>query len=217
MADSPGRVLVSAFAPFGGRPVNSSGAALAELVARRPAGLDAVPVVLPVVYGEATRALAEAIADVRPAAVLALGQADGRNRVTVERVALNLVTAPDADESGRALPEEPVLAGGPAAYWSTLPVPRIASTLVDAGVPAAASPDAGGFVCNHLFYGLMHLIATERPGLRGGFVHLPCLPEQVAASGGPSMGLDTLARAVEIAARAAAEPPVPGTRCRKGV
>jgi pyroglutamyl-peptidase len=122
---------------------------------------------------------------------------------TVERVALNLVTADEADESGRALPEEPVLPGGPAAYWATLPVAGIVAALVDAGVPAAASPDAGGFVCNHLFYGLMHLIATERPGIRGGFVHLPCLPEQVAACGGPSVGLDTLARAVEVAVRLA--------------
>jgi len=79
------------------------------------------------------------------------------------------------------------------------------SALVDAGVPAAPSPDAGGFVCNHVFYGLMHLIATERRQMRGGFVHLPCLPEQVAGSGGPSMGLATLARAVEVAARLAAE------------
>jgi pyroglutamyl-peptidase len=123
---------------------------------------------------------------------------------TVERVALNLVTAAEADESGRALPEEPVLPGGPAAYWATLPVAGIVAALVDAGVPAAASPDAGGFVCNHLFYGLMHLIATERPDVRGGLVHLPCLPEQVAGSGGPSMGLDALTRAVEIAVRAAA-------------
>jgi pyroglutamyl-peptidase len=161
--------------------------------------------VLPVVYGDATRALAEAVAAVRPAAVVALGQADGRDRVTVERVALNLVTAPEADESGRALPEEPVLPGGPAAYWAALPVTAIVSALVDAGVPAAASSDAGGFVCNHLFYGLMHLIATERPDLRGGFVHLPCLPEQVAGSGGPSMGLDTLVQAVHIAARVAGE------------
>ena len=162
-------------------------------------------VVLPVVYGEATRALAAAIAAERPAAVVALGQADGRDRVTVERVALNLVTATEADESGRALAEQPVLRGGPAAYWATLPVTGIVSALVDAGIPAAPSPDAGGFVCNHLFYGLMHLIATERPDLRGGFVHLPCLPEQVAGSGGPSMARETLARAVEIAARAAAE------------
>jgi pyroglutamyl-peptidase len=105
---------------------------------------------------------------------------------------------------GAPLREQPVLAGGPAAYWSTLPVARIVSALVDAGVPAAASPDAGGFVCNHLFYGLMHLIATERPGIRGGFVHLPCLPEQVAGRSGPSMGLDTLVRAVEVVARLAA-------------
>jgi len=88
-----------------------------------------------------------------------------------------------------------VLPGGPAAYWATPPVTGIVSALVD----------AGGFVCNHLFYGLMHLIASERPDIRGGFVHLPCLPQQVAGSGGPSMGLDTLARAVEIAVRAAAE------------
>jgi pyroglutamyl-peptidase len=203
VAGSPGRVLVSAFEPFGGRPVNSSGAALAELTARRPADLDLAVVVLPVVYGAATRVLAGAIAALEPTAVVALGQADGRDRVTVERVALNLVTFAAADESGRALPEEPVLAGGPAAYWSTLPVTLTVSALVDAGVPAAASVDAGGFVCNHVFYGLMHLIATERPGIRGGFVHLPCLPEQVT-SGGPSMELEALARAVEVAVRLAA-------------
>jgi pyroglutamyl-peptidase len=161
--------------------------------------------VLPVVYGEATRVLAGRIATVRPTAVVALGQADGRDRVTVERVALNLVTAAAADEAGRALAEHPVVAGGPAAYWSGLAVTRIVSALVEAGIPAAASPDAGGFVCNHLFYGLMHLIATDWPDLRGGFVHLPCLPEQAAGSGGPSMGLGTLADAVEIAVRLAAE------------
>ncbi|HKV67482.1 MAG TPA: hypothetical protein VJN72_05290 [Gaiellales bacterium] len=61
------------------------------------------------------------------------------------------------------------------------------------------------YVCNHVFYGLMHLIATERPDLRGGFVHVPCLPEQVTATDGPSMGLDTLAQAVDVVVRTAAE------------
>lgn len=162
-------------------------------------------VVLPVVYGAATRALAEAIAETRPAAVVALGQASRRDRVTVERVALNLVTETAPDNAGSALAEEPVLAGGPAAYWGTLPVMRIVSALVAAGVPAAASPDAGGYVCNHVFYGLMHLIATERSDIRAGFVHVPCLPEQVAGSGGPSMGLDTLAHAVEVVVQTTAD------------
>ena len=155
-------------------------------------------VVLPVVYGDATRALAAAIAETEPTAVVVLGQANGRDRVTVERVALNLVTETAADNAGRSLAEEPVLIGGPAAYWGTLPVVEVVSALLAAGVPAAPSPDAGGYVCNHVFYGLMHLIATERPDLRGGLVHVPCLPEQVTATGGPSMGLDTLARAVEV-------------------
>ena len=162
-------------------------------------------VVLPVVYGDATRALSAAIAEMQPAAVVALGQADGRDRITVERVALNLVTATAPDNAGSVLDEEPVLAGGPAAYFGTLPVAHIVSALVAAGVPAAPSPDAGGYVCNHVFYGLMHLIATERPDLRGGFVHVPCLPEQVTETGGPSMGLDTLAHAVEVVVRTAAE------------
>ena len=158
-------------------------------------------VVLPVVYGDATRVLAAAIAETQPAAVVALGQANGRERVTVERVALNLVTETAPDNAGRSLAEERVVAGGPAAYWGTLPVVQIVSALVAAGVPAAPSPDAGGYVCNHVFYGLMHRIATERPDLRGGFVHVPSLPEQVTATGGPSMGLDTLARAVEVVVR----------------
>jgi pyroglutamyl-peptidase len=158
-------------------------------------------VVLPVVYGDATRALSAAIAATRPEAVVALGQANGRDRVSVERVALNLVTEGAPDNAGRSLAEQPVLAGGPAAYWGTLPVGPVVAALVAAGVPAAPSSDAGGYVCNHVFYGLMHLIATERPDLRGGFAHLPCLPEQVAATGGPSMGLDTLARAVDVVVR----------------
>jgi pyroglutamyl-peptidase len=162
-------------------------------------------VVLPVAYGDATRALSAAISETRPAAVVALGQATGRDRVTVERVALNLVTDTAPANAGRSPAEEPVLAGGPAAYWGTLPVMQIVSALVAAGVPAAPSPDAGGYVCNHLFYGLMHLIATERPDLRGGFVHVPCLPEQVTGTGGPSMGLETLARAVEVVVRTAAD------------
>jgi pyroglutamyl-peptidase len=162
-------------------------------------------VVLPVVYGDATRALSTAIAETRPTAVVALGQANGRDRISVERVALNLVTETAPDNAGRSLAEEPVLAGGPAAYWATLPVVEVVSALLAAGVPAAPSADAGGYVCNHVFYGRMHLIATERPDLRGGFVHLPCLPEQVTATGGPSMGLDTLARALDVVVRTTAE------------
>ena len=65
-----------------------------------------------------------------------------------------------------------------------------------AGIPASVSQTAGTFVCNHVFYGLAHLIATRRPALRGGFVHVPYAPEQVVDRAEPSLPIDTVARAL---------------------
>ena len=99
---------------------------------------------------------------------------------------------------------DPVVAGGPVGYWSTLPVKAMVQALKDQGVPASVSSSAGTYVCNHVFYGLMHFLASEGGRRRGGFIHVPYLPEQAARqSGQPSMGLETLARGLEIAVTAA--------------
>ncbi len=66
-----------------------------------------------------------------------------------------------------------------------------------AGIPAAASRDAGGFLCNHVFYVLMGALA-ERTGVRGGFVHVPLLPEQALERATPTVPLETLVRAARI-------------------
>ena len=97
-------------------------------------------------------------------------------------------------------------AGGPAAYFSTLPIKAIVHGLRAANLPASVSNTAGNFVCNHVFYALMHRLATrpELAAARGGFIHLPCLPEQVARVPGlPSMALDTQVAAVRVAIRTA--------------
>jgi pyroglutamyl-peptidase len=126
--------------------------------------------------------------------VIALGQADGRARITIERVALNAdeASAIDNDDvpGGSRIVEE-----GPVGYWSTLPVDELVDALREAGIPAAASRDAGGYLCNHAFYRLMHLVATERPHVRAGFVHVPILPEQAPDQDVPSMSLGELERA----------------------
>jgi len=194
---------VSAFEPFGGYERNSSQEAL-RAFARRTSRTDVVTATLPVVYGAATQALAEAIERAAPAIVVALGQADARATIGVERLAVNLVTAPWADEAGRQPRDEPVLPGGPPAYAATLPVEEVVRELHAAGIPAEASTDAGGFVCNHVFYGLMHLLAEDRRDALGGFLHLPGLPEQEARTGEPGMDAETLGRAVEIAVAVAA-------------
>src|SRR5262245_17787407 len=123
-------------------------------------------------------------------------RAGGRTRVTVERVAINLDDARIPDNNGAEPIDEPVVADGPAAYFATLPVKACVAAVRDAGLPASVSHTAGTFLCNHVFYGLMHLIETGRPGVRGGFVHVPFLPEQVPGGDQPSMSVQSIAEAL---------------------
>jgi pyroglutamyl-peptidase len=122
-----------------------------------------------------------------------VGQAGGRPDLTVERVALNLDDARIPDNAGRRPLDEPGVAGAATAYFASLPVKACVAAVRAAGVPASVSQTAGTFVCNHVFHGLAHLIATERPGLRGGFVHIPYAPDQVTGGGAPSLSVREVA------------------------
>ncbi|MFE3450986.1 pyroglutamyl-peptidase I [Nonomuraea sp. NPDC059194] len=183
------RVLVTGFEPFGGEPANPSYDA-AVLVP------GATAVELPCVFADALAALREAIERHDPTLVLCTGQAGGRASITVEKVAINLIEARIPDNAGAQPSGVPVVAGGPDAYLSTLPVKAMVRAVRAEGIPAAVSYTAGTFVCNQVAYGLAHLIATERPDLRGGFVHVPYAPHQVTAADRPSMETTTVARAL---------------------
>lgn len=195
------RVLVTAFEPFGGETVNPSQQAVA-LMTNGPAqdGVEIVTAVLPVVFGDAIDALRQAIDLHDPDIVICAGEAGGRFAITPERVAININDAYIPDNSGRAPVDEPILEGGPAGYLSTLPVTAIVAALRLAGIPAAKSSTAGNYVCNNVFYGLMHLISTERPQIVGGFVHVPYVHEQVLnrVDDQPSLSLEMITQALRI-------------------
>jgi pyroglutamyl-peptidase len=185
-------VLLTGFEPFGGWTVNPSQRLVDALDG------EVATAVLPVSYERAADALRGAIAGHQPDVVIAFGQADGRTGISVERFAHNLDegTTTDNDEApGSGLPIDP---DGPAAYPSTLPVDDIVAALRVDGIPATPSRDAGGFLCNHVFYVLMGLLERERPDARGGFVHVPLLPEQALDTDAASMPLETLVRAARI-------------------
>lgn len=196
-------ILVSGFEPFGGESVNPSAQVAQTLHGRRIGGAPVVGIELPCAFGEAVAALRDALATHRPQLVLALGQAGGRCDLSLERVAINLDDARIADNRGVQPIDEPVQAGGPAAYFSTLPVKAMVAALRRAGVPASVSHSAGTFVCNHVFYGLQHLLVAQ-PEVRSGFMHLPYLPEQAAGhSGAPSVALGMMVEGVAAALAAA--------------
>ena len=191
------RVLVTGFEPFAVAQVNPSQRLVEKLAARPPAGVELATAVLPVAYARAAAELRAAVTAAAPDAVVCFGQADGRAGISVERFALNLDDAANVDNDGVSS-ADPVDADGPVAYRSTLPVDEIVAALRAEGIPGEASRDAGGFLCNHVFYALMRQLERERPQARGGFVHVPLLPEQALDSAAASMPLGVLVRAGEI-------------------
>lgn len=194
--------MVTGFDPFGGELLNPSWEVCAALDGAELGGARIVAWRLPCAFGAALEALDAGLARHAPALVLCLGQAAGRTDFSVERVAINVDDARIADNLGACPVDVPVVPGGPAAYFATLPIKAMVAALHGAGLPASVSQTAGTYVCNHVFYGLMHRLAA-RPGVRGGFMHLPLLPAQAARRPGPSLPLATQVEGVRIALAAA--------------
>jgi pyroglutamyl-peptidase len=198
------KALVTGFEPFAGDAVNPAGEAVLQLPSRL-GDLAIHTRVLPTVFGRAIAALEDAIGTVRPDIVLCVGLAGGRAELSLERVAINIDDARIPDNDGQQPIDRPIAAGGPAAYFTGLPVKAAVAAMREAGLPAIVSNTAGTFVCNHVFYGLMHLAATRQLPWRGGFLHVPYLPSQAARfSGAPSMALEQIVEGIEIILRVAA-------------
>jgi pyroglutamyl-peptidase len=197
-------ILVTGFEPFGGETINPSAEVARALHGGTIAGAPVIGFVLPCVFGVSIEKLRGALDTHRPRLVLALGQAAGREGFTLERVAINLDDARIADNAGAQPIDTPVIARGPAAHFTTLPIKAMVAALRDAGHAASVSHSAGTFVCNHVFYGLQHVLKRRR-GVRSGFMHLPCLPEQAARSADmPSLPLAVMIEGVAIALACAA-------------
>ena len=196
------QILLTAFEPFGGDRVNPSLLIARHLDGETIAGARVVAVELPCVFHRALAVLDEALARTRPVLAVALGLAAGREGLSIERVAINVDDARIPDNAGAQPVDEPIAPGGPAAWFSTLPIKAMAAELNAAGVPASVSQTAGTFVCNHVFYGLQQRLAGT--GVRSGFIHVPLLPEQAAQyPGKPVLALEDQVRGVRLALQVA--------------
>ena len=184
------KVLLTGFEPFGKASSNPSG----EIV-KQISGDNIVTAILPVAYAQSAERLLALFAEHNPDVVICLGQAEGRKEITPERVAINLDDARLADNEGVLRNDVKILADGPDAYFSTLPVKEIVEAIKAAGVPAVVSLSAGAFLCNHVFYVAQNKFAGTK--IRSGFVHVPLMDEQAGEFPGlPTMPLDQMVKAV---------------------
>lgn len=186
-------VLLTGFDAFGTEPVNPSGLAVQALHGQQLLGHALVGAVLPTVFHRALGVLQELVRVHQPVLVVCVGLAAGRQGLSLERVAVNVDDARIPDNAGALPVDMPVVPGGPAAYFSSLPVKAIQAALQKNGFEVVVSNSAGTFVCNHVFYGLMHTLAGrgDEAVCRGGFIHVPHLQSAVHPAGWP------LARLVE--------------------
>jgi pyroglutamyl-peptidase len=194
-------VLLTGFDPFGGESLNPSWQAVQSLHHKRIGGHKLVAAQLPTVFGASLRELARLLRTHRPTLVICVGQAGGRAAISLERVAINVNDARIPDNAAAQPVDTPVVADGPAGYFTSLPIKAMLLALQREGIAAEVSQTAGTFVCNHVFYGLMHELATRRGfrRSRGGFIHVPWLPAQ----GKPCMTTDELVRGLRVAIAAA--------------
>ena len=208
-------ILLTGFEPFGGEAINPSWIA-AEAASRilQAEGHAVAAVELPCVFGQSIAVLEDALQHHSPELVICVGQAGGRPRISLERVAINCDDARIPDNAGNRPVDREVVPGGPAAYFSSLPVKAALEALRSAGIPAEVSQSAGTYVCNHVFYALMHALdsgtadgvspSNGSPITRGGFIHVPYEAQQVPrGSGTPSLPAAVMAEALAVVVRTA--------------
>ena len=190
-------VLLTGFEPFDQDTVNPSWEAVRLLDGTLQGDVRIVGRQLPCAFALAPERLQQLLEEFGPELVIAVGLGPGRTDVCIERVAININDARIPDNLGDQPIDIPVVPHGPAAYFSTLPIKAMVRALKDAGIASSVSHTAGTFVCNQVFYVLQHALAGS--AVRGGFIHVPALPEQTVQSGMPSMALSTVVEGLRIA------------------
>lgn len=188
------KILVTGFDPFGGESINPAWEAVKEL----PETIKETKikkVEIPTVFRKAAEVTKQEIKNANPDYVLNVGQAGGRHAISMERVAINIEDALIPDNEGNQPIDKRIQEDGEAAYFTQLPIKAMAADVKECGIPAIVSNSAGTFVCNHIMYQVQYMIHNEFPAIKGGFIHVPFVPEQtVDKADVPSMSLENISK-----------------------
>ena len=201
------RLLITGFDPFGNETINPAWEAV-KLLPSKVEKVEVIKLQIPTVFGDSIDAILKGVEEHKPDAVICVGQAGGRFDLTIERVAINLDDARIKDNRGNQPIDEPVYADGQDAYFTNLPLKAMVEEIKKINIPASISNTAGTYVCNHVMYGVLHHIhtATSTSVKKGGFIHVPFIPEQVLdKKNTPFMNLNSIAKGLEAAIKGLSE------------
>lgn len=166
------RVLVTGFAPWAEHVENpSTTLALAmdglqigktHFIARAP---------LPVEFARAEAVAHQHALDVHANTHVALGLAANTPHVRIERIGRNRATTSVADNAGVIAKDIALVDDGVDHIETDIDTGALARFLLSRGVETQVSEDAGGYVCNDLYY--RALLRAKDNGRRVIFIHVP--------------------------------------------
>lgn len=196
------KVLITGFDPFGGESINPAWEAV-KAMENSLDGIEVIKLQIPTVFKKSAEKLFAGIEEHRPDVVICIGQAGGRYDISVERVAINMDDGRIPDNEGYQPIDTPVYEDGENAYFATLPIKGIVEEIKSAKIPASVSNTAGTYVCNHIMYSLLYYISKNNLNIKGGFIHVPYITEQVVDKKNmPYMEVSTITKALECAVKA---------------
>lgn len=202
------KILVTGFDPFGGEKINPAFEAV-KLIPDCIEGAEIIKLEVPTVFKKGPQATIDAIEKYHPDYVFCIGQAGGRSQITPEFVGINYAQARIPDNDGNQPFNQPLVEGGPTAYFTQLPVYAMVEKMKENGIPASVSYTAGTYVCNAMLYCVLHALNTKYPNIKGGFMHVPYATSQTVnqPAGTPGMNLNDIARGIELSIEAIIENP----------
>jgi pyroglutamyl-peptidase len=192
------KLLLTGYEPFLDNPINPTTDIVKELDGQIVGGYEITARVLPVEFEKTAEIAFRYYDEVNPDVVISLGLAPGRNRITPERIAINCNDG-EPDNEGYTPVDQPIVEGGPAAYFSTLPIRRFVNVLNEHGYPAEISNTAGTYLCNNIMYHIFHKVSSENKKVLAGFIHIPASHElAVKAKSLPSWSSKDLLDSVKL-------------------
>jgi pyroglutamyl-peptidase len=193
------RIILTGFEPFGGSDVNPSIVACKAFNKKIIDGYKIKAIEIPLRYNEIKNIIERILTEEKPEIVICTGQSP-RSVISLERIAINIASLEKSAYSCGTKPIDEILEdNGKEGYFSTLPIRKIKECLEENKIPCEISNSAGTFGCNQIFYHLMQFINNNEINIPAGFIHVPSLPEQVIGKNSPSMTLELIIHALEIA------------------
>ena len=195
------KILVTGFDPFGGQEVNPAIEAV-KMLEDEIEGARIIKIQIPTVFHKSKDIVEKKLREIKPDVILSIGQAGGRNAISIERVAINIDDARIKDNEGNQPIDQVIQTDGSPAYFSNLPIKAMVDEIKKENIPASISNSAGTFVCNHIMYQNLYL-AEKYGNIKAGFIHVPFLPNQVLEDTSKgSMSLDNIVKGLSAAIRA---------------